>query len=235
MHPLKKTARVAGLLYLLVVLSGPFLLIYVPGKLFVSGDATATASNILAHQSLFRAHIVIGLVSELLFIAVVLVLYRLLNGVGTELAALMVIVVLVEAPLALLGTANEVATLTYLRGSGFLSAFEGPQRDVLATLLINFDGLGAYVSEVFWGLWLLPLGVLVHRSRFLPRFLGLWLFANGLAYLVISATGILWPHHAKTVATFATPVLFGEAALMLWLLIVGVREPLTEIPEPLSS
>jgi hypothetical protein len=80
MHPLKKTARVAGLLYLLVVLAGPFILIYLPNKLFVPGDATATASNILAHQSLFRAHIMIGIVAELLFIGVVLALYRLLRG-----------------------------------------------------------------------------------------------------------------------------------------------------------
>ncbi len=82
MDPTKKTARIAGLLYLSVVLTGPFVLLYVPGKLFVPGDATATASNILAHESLFRAYIVVGLVSELLFVSVVLALYRLLKGVN---------------------------------------------------------------------------------------------------------------------------------------------------------
>jgi hypothetical protein len=224
MHPLKKTARIAGWLYLLVVFTGPFVLMYVPRKLFVLGDASATANNILAHQSLFQAHIVVGLVSELLFIAVVLALYRLLKGVDRELAALMVILILIDAPLAFLSVANEVATLTFLRGGGFLAAFDAPQRDALATLLINVDILGIPVSEIFWGLWLLPLGVLVYRSGFIPRFLGIWLFINGAAYLVLSGVGLLVPERARLLATIATPVLFGEVALMLWLLIVGARE-----------
>jgi hypothetical protein len=223
MHPVKKTARVAGFLYLLVVLTGPFVLIYVPNKLFVPGDATATASNILAHESLFRAHIAVGLVSELLFIAVVLTLYRLLKGVNRELATLMVILILIDAPLAFLSVANEVSTLTFLRGPNFLAVFDKPQRDALTTLLINFDRQGVLVSEVFWGLWLLPLGLLVYRSGFIPRLLGVWLFINGLAYLVISSTGLLLPQDYRVVFNLATPVLLGEVAFMLWLLIVGAR------------
>jgi len=235
MHPLKKTARVAGLLYLLVVLIGPFVLIYVPGKLFVPGDATATASNILAHESLFRAHIVAGVVGELLFISVVLALYRLLKGVNLQLATLMVILILLDAPLAFLSVANQVATLTFLRGPDFLAVFDKPQRDAVATLLINFDKQGVLISEVFWGLWLLPLGLLVYRSGFLPRLLGVWLFINGLAFLTISATGLLLPQHYEMVFTIATPILFGEAAFMLWLLIVGARVQPSEVAAPQSG
>jgi hypothetical protein len=223
MHPLKKTARVAGFLYLLVVLAGPFVLIYVPNKLFVPGNATATAGNILAHQALYRTHIVVGLIAELLFVAVVLQLFRLLKGVSHELAILMVLLVLIDVPLSFLSVANQVATLTFLRGADFLTVFDKPQRDAVATLLINFDREGILVSEVFWGLWLLPLGLLVYRSGFLPRVLGVWLFINGLAYLVISATDLLSPERSKMIFTLAQPVLFGEVALMLWLLIVGVR------------
>ena len=223
MHPSKKEARIAGFLYLLVVLTGPFVLLYVPGKLFVAGDAARTVGNILAHESLFRGYIVVELVSELLFISVVLALYRLLKEVGPQLATVMVILILIDAPLAFLGVANEVATLTFARGADFLAVFDQPQRDALATLLINFDRQGVLVSEMFWGLWLLPLGLLVVRSGFLPRLLGVWLFINGLAYLTISATGLLLPQQLKAVTTIATPVLFGEVALMLWLLIVGVR------------
>lgn len=227
MPPTQRTARIAGLLYLLVVLTGPFVLLYVPGKLFVPGNATETVSNILAHEPLFRAHIVVGLVAELCFIAVVLVLYQLLKGVGLELATLMVVLVLVDAPLAFLSVANEVATLSFARGAEFLAVFDKPQRDALATLLINIDSQGVLVSDMFWGLWLLPLGLLVYRSGFLPRFLGIWLFINGLAYLTISATGLVFPQHLKMVSMIATPILFGEVALMLWLLIVGVRVPPT--------
>lgn len=232
MDPIKKTARVAGLLYLLVVITGPFVLFYVPGKLFVPGDATATANNILAHQGLFRAHIVVGLVSELLFISVVLALYRLLKGVSLWLATLMVILILIDAPLAFLSVANEVATLKFLRDADFLAVFDKPQRDALATLLVNFDRAGVLVDEIFWGLWLLPLGLLVYRSGFLPRFLGAWLFINGLAYLVISSTGLLLPEHYKVVLTIARPVLFGEVALMLWLLIVGARVQSSALATP---
>lgn len=207
----------------------------VPGKLFVPGDATATASNILAHQSLFRAHIVVGLVSELLFISVVLALYRLLKGVSIQLATLMVILILIDAPLAFLSVANEVATLTFLRGADFLAVFDKPQREALAILLINFDRQGVLVSEIFWGLWLLPLGLLVYRSGFLPRLLGVWLFINGLAYLTISSTGLLLPQHLKVVSTIATPVLFGEVAFMLWLLIVGARVQPSEVVAPQSG
>ena len=235
MDPIKRNAHVAGLLYLLVVLTGPFVLIYVPGQLFVPGDASATAGNILAHQSLFRAYIVVGFISELLFIAVVLALYRLLKGVNPQLSALMVIIVLIDAPLAFLSVANEIATLAFVRGAEFLAVFGSAQRDALATLLINIDRQGVLVSEVFWGLWLLPLGWLVYRSGFLPRLLGVWLFINGLAYLTISSTGLLWPEHLKAVSTIATPVLFGEVAFMLWLLIVGARVQPREIAAPSSS
>ncbi|MDO8944995.1 MAG: DUF4386 domain-containing protein [Desulfobacterales bacterium] len=223
MHPQKKMARIAGFLYLLVTITGPFVLIYVPGKLFVEGDAAATASSILAHQTLFRSYIVVGIVAELLFISVVLVLYRLLKGVGTQLAAVMVITVLVDAPLAFLRSVNNVATLAFVRGAELLSVFDKSQGDALATMLIDVNTQGTLVSEVFWGLWLLPLGLLVYRSGFLPRFLGIWLILNGLAYLALSATGLLLPQFHKAAYTIVTPLILGEVALTFWLLIVGVR------------
>lgn len=225
MHPLKKTARVAGFLYLLVVITGFFTIMYVPGKLFVSGDATAVASNILAHQSLFRIDIAVELLSELFFIATVLALYRLLKGAGPQLAALMVLLVLLDAPLAFASIANEIATLTFLRGADFLAAFDKPQRDALAMLFIHLNQQADTVSEIFWGLWLLPLGLLVNRSGFLPRLLGFWLIINGLAYVVLSGTQLFLPEVLKTVSTISTPILLGEVVFTLWLLIVGARVP----------
>jgi hypothetical protein len=225
MHPLKRTARVAGFLYLLVVIAGPFILMYVPGRLYVPGDATATANNILTHESLYRAHIVVGIVADLIFLGVVLALYQLLKGVSRNLAALMVLLILIQMPLAFLSIANQVAALTFLKNPGFLGVFEQGQRNAMATLLVNFDQQGLLVSEVFWGLWLFPLGVLVYRSGFIPRPIGVWLLMNGLAYIVISFTGLLSPEHLGTVFSMAKPILFGEVALMLWLLIVGARVP----------
>lgn len=231
MDTLKRQARVAGFLYLVVVITGPFLLLYVPGKLFVPGDATATARNILAHEGLFRAYIVTGIVGELFFVATILALYRLLREVGPQLAALMVISILIDVPLAILSLANNVAVLAFVRGAEILAAFDPPQRDALATLLIEVDRQGILVSEVFWGMWLLPLGILIVRSGFLPRWLGIWIFANGIAYLAISLTGLLVPEQHKTITNVAMPILFGEMALMLWLLIVGAR-PRPRAPAP---
>lgn len=223
MDPIDRKARIAGAWYLLVVIAGPFVLLYVPGKLFVAGDPVATVENIRAHEALFRAYIGVGLAGQLAFVATALALYRLLQGVSRELSALMVILVLLETPLALMASANRVATLSFVRGGELLAAFDRPQREALAMLLMEVDRQGVLVSEVFWGLWLLPLGLLVVRSGFLPRVLGLWLLVNGIAYLVISGTALLAPEHQKAVFTISTPVLFGEMALMLWLLVFGAR------------
>jgi hypothetical protein len=224
MTQLHKNARIAGFFYLLMAITGPFVLIYVPGKLFVTGDAAATAANIFAHQSLFRAYILAGLLSELFFISTVLALYRLFKEVDRQLAKLMVLVVLLSAPMAFLGVANQLATLSFVQGSDLLAVFDKPQRDALATLLINIDKQGVPVSELFWGLWLLPLALLVYRSGFLPRFLGVWLFLNGIAYVTVSFTGILLPEHLPIVNTAAFPLLLGEIAFLLWLLIIGAKE-----------
>lgn len=223
MHPTKKTARVAGLLYLLVVLTGVFVLIYVPGRLFVRGDSAATASNILAHESLFRSYIVVGLVAELLFISLVLALYRLLKGVNQQHAALMVMLVLMTAPLAFVGTANQVATLEFVRGAESLTAFDKPQRDAVAMLLFNADKAGTLVVQIFWGLWLLPLGLLVFRSGFLPRILGGWLVINGFAYVALSLTGLLLPQGVEMASKISIPALLGEVVFTLWLIVVGAR------------
>jgi len=224
MTQIQKQARIAGLFYLFMAITGPFVLIYVPGKLFVSGDAAATAANIFANQSLFRAYIVVGLISELFFIATVLALYRLLKDISHQLAVLMVILVLIEAPLGFVGAANQIATLSFVQGSNLLAVFEKPQRDALAMFLISVDRQGIPVSELFWGLWLLPLALLVYRSGFLPRFLGIWLFINGIAYIITSFTAILLPEYLKTISSVTFPILFGELVFALWLLIIGAKE-----------
>ena len=232
MHPQKRLARIAGLLYLVVGITGPFVLIYVPGKLFVRGDAAATAANLVAHQTLVQAHVFTSVVSELFFVAAVLALFRLLVGLGRDLAAAMAVLVLVEAPLSFLRAAGELAALALARGGEVVAAFDRPQRDALAALLIELNGHGLTVSELFWGLWLVPLGVLVWRSGFIPRFIGAWLVANGAAYVATFAAGVLLPQHRALVTTVAMPIMFGEVALMLWLVAVGARAPKTAPAPP---
>ena len=105
-----------------------------------------------------------------------------------------------------------------------MSAFDKPQRDALAMLFLRVHDQETLAAMIFWGLWLIPLGILVYRSRFLPRFLGVWLIVNGLAHLANNLAGLLLPHYANAVGNFIFPALTGEVAFVLWLLIRGVKE-----------
>src|ERR1700694_617808 len=104
-----------------------------------------------------------------------------------------------------------------------LSVFEKPQRDALAMLFLRMHDQEILAAEVFWGLWLVPLGILAYKSRFVPRFLGVWLIINGFAYVAISLTGLLVPQYEDVVSNYAFPALLGEMAIMLWLLIKGAK------------
>ena len=225
-----RTARLAGLLYLLVTVTGVFNLIYVPGKVLVFGDAARTAENILAHQGLFRADMAVSVISLTLFIAVVLVLHHLFSELGRHLALAMVVLVLVSAPLGFVSVANQMAALVCVRGADFLAAFDPSQRNALAMLFLDLNRHVTLISEVFWGLWLLPLGLLAWRSTFLPRLIAAWLIVNGMTYVAVAFTGMLSPAHLATVSTMAMPLLFGEVALMLWLLVVGTRYRRSSVP-----
>lgn len=219
---LKGTARLAGFLYVLVAVMTPFVLLYVPGRLYVPGEASATVANIAANQNLFVASILVGLVSQVLFVLVILALYRLLEAVDRPLAVVMAALILLQVPLSFVAMSNEVATLQFIRGGEFLAAFDASERDALAMFMINVDRQGVLISQFFWGLWLLPLGVLVIRSRFLPWFLGVWLILNGLAYVALTVIGLVAPELRATAFNLAMPFMFGELALALWLLVFGI-------------
>ncbi len=214
--------RIAGFLYLLLVAAAPLRLIYIPSKLFVHGNAAATADNISAHQLLFRLGIVTDLFCGTVLILVVLALYRLLKGVDQNQAVLMVIIGgVMPATIDFLNVLNDAAALMLVRGADFLSAFEKPQRDALAMLFLRLHHDEVVAAEILWGLWLVPLAILVYKSRFLPRFLGVWLTINGFAYLAMSLTGLLLPQYEDTVSNITFPAQLGEVAFMLWLVIKG--------------
>jgi len=222
--------RVAGFLYLLLVVFAPLRLIYIPSKLFVHGNATATASNIAAHELLFRLGIATDLLCGTILIFLVLALYRLLKGVDQNLAVLMVILGgVLPAAVDFFNVLNDAAALILVRGADFLSVFDKPQRDALAMLFLRLHHQEIVAAEILWGLWLFPLAILVYRSRFLPRFLGVWLTINGFAYLTISFTGLLLPQYEDMVSNVAFPALLGEMAFMLWLVIKGAK------PQPLET
>jgi hypothetical protein len=225
---LKKTARIAGALYFLACIPAPFSLLYIPRALIVPGNATATASKILASESMFRLGIAGELISSVAFIFVVLALYRLFQGVDKRQASLMVTLFVVSVPISFLNTLNNIAALILLRGADFLPVFTKPQLDALALVFLRLHGQGLILASIFWGLWLVPFGILVYRSGFLPRILGVLLIINCFAYVIPSFTTVLLPQYGAVVSRIALPFLLGELAIALWLVIRGARDqPLT--------
>ncbi|MBI1748878.1 MAG: DUF4386 domain-containing protein [Acidobacteria bacterium] len=224
MNSTKKTARVAGLLYVLAGLPAPFVLLYIPGKLIVPGNATATAHNILASESLFRIGIAGELINAAFFLFVPLALYRLLKGVNKGQASLMVTLFAVSVPISFMNVLNSIAALMLVRGADFLSVFDQPQREALALLFLRMHSQGFVAAQIFWGLWLFPFGLLVYKSGFLPRILGVLLMINCFAYLADSFTSLLWPTYVHAVSQVTLAPKFGELAIILWLLIKGAKD-----------
>ena len=223
MHPTVKTARIAGAIYLLLVVTGPFSLMYVPDKLIVRGNATATAGNVLAHETMFQLAVLAGLIGSVIFICLAIALYRLLRDVDKTQALVLLSFVLVSATVGFMDELNNLAALIFFRGGEFLSVFSKEQLDALGMLFIRLHHQGIVINELFWGLWLFPFGVLVYKSRFLPRILGVWLIVNCFAYVVISLTGLFWPQNYGKAFNWSQPILFGEIAIMLWLLVRGAN------------
>jgi len=223
MSSIKNQGRFAGLLYVLASIVGFFAMGYVPDKLIVHGNAAATANNIAASETLFRLGIAGGILGQTAFIFVALALYDLLKEVNRRHASLMVMLIVVSIPIALLNELNSFAALVLVRGAEFLSIFDKPQRDALAMLFLNLHGRGFVIAEIFWGLWLFPLALLVYKSRFLPRFLGVWLALAGFAWVILSLTSVLLPQYQNKVYAYSQPAIVGEIAFMLWLLIRGAK------------
>ncbi len=215
--------RVAGLLYLLLGFSvvRP---IYVAGALIARDDPAATAHNIAAHELLFRFGIVSDLLAGLACLITAFALYRVFEGVDRPLSVVMVILGgVMPDVIDSLNALGDVAALYLVRGEPFLSAFTAPQQASLAMLFLRVHEYGYLVSEIYAGLWLFPFGLLVFRSGFIPRWLGVGLIINGFAYLMISFTGLLVPVWVDRITKTVSPALLGEGAIIVWLLIKGAK------------
>jgi hypothetical protein len=210
-------ARVAGLLYLIANLFAPFTLVYLPSRFIVSGDAAATAHNIMASESLFRLGIVGLLFNATASIFLVLALYQLLKVVNKNLASLMVIFALVPVPIAMLNELNNLAVLQLLSGADYLNVFTTEQLQALAYFFVRLHSQGLNIAQIFWGLWLFPMGYLVFKSGFLPRILGVLLMIGCFGYVIQSFAAFLG--YNLNIIFYTS---WGELLFLLWLLIKGV-------------
>lgn len=229
---LRRTARLAGLIDLFWIGTGLFAMFYIPSRINTRGNIAAAAESILSHEYLFRISILNGLLSTILWVLLVLLFYRLFKTVNPFHAKLMVVLVIVQLPTGFIMEAFNITSLMILKGD-ILNTFELDQRQDMALVFLRIGDYLVWALELFWGLWLFPLGILVYRSLFLPRFLGVWLIINGIAYVVLSIITLLLPASKDNVFTFAFPAMLGEVALMLWLIIMGAKNKVPETPPAL--
>ena len=211
-------ARVAGFLYVIVNLPAPFVLIYLPSRLIARGDAAATANNIMASESLLRFGIVGWLFNLIASIFLVLALYQLLKVVNKNMASLMVIFMLASIPIGMLNELNNLAVLLLLSGADYLKVFTTEQLQALAYLFLRLHSQGLNIAQIFWGLWLFPMGYLVFKSGFLPRILGVLLMIGCFGYVIQSFAAFLG--YNVSIIFFTS---WGELLFLLWLLIKGVN------------
>jgi hypothetical protein len=219
----RKTARMAGLFYLIFILT-TVLATYVRSQFIVSGDAATTANNILASQGLFRVGFVTELVSAVFFLLAAWSLYVLLKPVNKNLALLFLLLNLGGVAVECINVLNLYAALQFLSGANYLTAFQTGQLQAMAMSYINLYTNGFLIAQIFFSAWLLPLGYLVYKSRFLPKFLGLLLILDFFGNMSWFLQGFLLPNYGILAYPGNVISFIAEISLTLWLLIMAVKE-----------
>jgi hypothetical protein len=227
MKSIKKDARIAGLLYLITVVSGIISLVYVPSRLIVWDNASETYNNIVSNESLFRIGILSDLVLYTTFIFLSLALYKLLRKTNENIARIMVILVLISVPISYVNLINKFDILSLINGTEVLKTIAfNMQYSQMMTLLESHNN-GILIVEIFWGLWLFPFGYLVFKSGIIPKIMGVFLMVACFAYLADFLGYFLFPEDfGKTVIPIISSLsqALGEIGICLWLLILGVKE-----------
>jgi len=208
----QKTVTILRILYPVWMIVGMYSLLYVPSVLIVAEDAATTAGNILSKGFLFRSGIAGSLVTQLLFLGTVILLYKLFKEVDKNQSLLMVILVLVSVPIAMLNTLNRIAALMLIKTPEQMMFF------------LDLNEQGIVIASIFWGLWLFPLGYLVYKSGYLPKFFGIAAIIGGFGYLLGSFTNLLFPNLGNLLLVFDI-MTFGEVVFILWLVIRGAKIP----------
>jgi hypothetical protein len=205
-------------------LPAAFALLYIPSAFLVPGDATATASRIAASPGLYRLGIFADLMGGVFAIWLAMVLYELFQDVDRRQARLMVGFVLGMVAAGLVNTVLMAGPLVLTSGATYLRAFDKHQLDALTLAFLGLRAQGIRAATLYWGVWLLPLGILVYRSGFLPRLLGVFVIIAGCSYVVDCVAYYFFPGSARIVALASMlPQALGEGGFVGWMLIRGAR------------
>jgi len=218
----RKTARMAGLFYLIFILT-TVLATSIRDRFIVSGDAAATANNIMASQGLFRVGFVTELVSATFFVLAAWALYVLLKPVNKNLALLFLLLNLGGVAVECLNALNLFAALQFLSGANYLSVFQTGQLQAMAMSSLDLYTNGFLLTQIFFSAWLIPLGYLIYKSRFLPKWLGLLIILDFFGNMSWFLQGFLLPNYETLRYPGNTISFIAEIALTAWLLIMAVK------------
>ncbi len=225
MNTNKKTARIAGLLYLLYIVFSIFANVLGRSKLIILGDAATTARNIIASAWQFRIGFVLDLVSAVLFLLTAWALYVLLKPVNKNIALLFLLLNLGGVAIHCFSDLFLIASQLILSGADYLKAFQADQLHALAMLSLDIYKNGfSGIAQLFFSAWLFPLGYLVYKSGTLPRFLGIILMVECFAWLMFPVQFFFFPGNVVLSYVSSVAGFIGEFSLTLWLLIMGARE-----------
>lgn len=217
----KKTARLAGLSYLFIIIFGIFSHIIVRGNIIVSNDSARTAANILNQETLFRMSIVSDLLMVLSYLALGICLYFLFKPVHTKSATLLLALNIIGASMMALNMTNQFIALYLLKGSPYLNVFDMSQLQAASLFFMNLHAIGYKMATISYGLWLIPMGYLGLKSKYFPKLISYLLIVGGASYMISFFGTILG---GQIPSDITIPADLGEFSLCLWLLIRGVKE-----------
>lgn len=222
MDSTRHQARIAGLLYGMASSLAPFAYLYVPGRLLVQGDALATADRVRASEGLLRAAIYCELYGVTVLLFAALALYQLFKRVDPKLATVMAAMMLISVPISYVNTLSHIAPLVLLKSPAIASVLAPGQIAAQVMLFLRLHNYGLVVNQIFWGLWLFPVGILVMRSGFIPRWLAYPLFFAGAGYVLNSLGTLLLPPSLRWITESLQILGVGEMPLFgFYLLIWG--------------
>ncbi len=219
----KNLARIAGLLYLIVIATGLFAEVFVRQALKVSGDALATANNIHSSEMLFRWGLVADLINFVCGLPCVLIIYFLFKRINKFLLQLALIFVIIQTAIIALNLLNQISPLLILSNNAYLKTFQPNQLAALSQLSLNIQGVGYAIGLVFFGFYCLLVGYVIFKSKMVPKFLGILYIISGIGYLINSFIMLLSKGFANPIFVYvAIPIFIGELSFCLWLFIKGV-------------
>ena len=225
----KKNARIAGLWYLILAIGSGYSWMYIT-KTFVIENSTLTVENILKTESQYITAIIFSMIGQIAFVQFALSIYRLLKNVNLLQARLMLTLVVISVAIMFVNIIFQTTTITLLNKHNYFRGFSEIQMNDIATMFLHLNIIGVYIVDIFWGLWLFPLAVLIYQSNLFPKIIAFVLVISGIGYIVDSFSFIINPDINIILRNYISiPEALGEVVLLLWLLIKGVSNPKNEL------